>query len=684
MTGACRLLWSATVLAFLLTPIARAQGRLTLEPLAGIGGNTVQSETDTVAGRPILLQIEGNSLAVYVLENPVAPIQIGRLASPRSLVRFFLHRHIAYIISSDLNGKDDWLTMVDYSDPSAPKAIARKVFQSLRWALCFNGDYLYLAAGTEGLRVFDITDPAAMKDVTGWTNLVFPTDFALQGNRLYLTGNNNGFFIYDVANPTQPRKIGEYLDATLSAPGRIAVKDTVALIDFNNGIRLVSVKDPLKPRLVKEVYLTNFPSRFVVRGGLAYVVGQYNFISILDISIPDSAKVIGTQRNGGEATHITLGGNYLYAACYAKGMQIVSIADPASPAVVRTIPTPYYACDFRQSGNTLYLGANGQGMQVFALDNPALPRRLASLDTGVVAYWLETFRDEIAVAGAYGAKLKVIDIKDKAAPKVVDSIALAAGRDVQGLGKAGDHLYVCTSRGLEVYRMAAGQPVAKVYADTFLTDTHAMEVKGSLALIAHGHLGLQLADVSVPEKPVHLGRIDKLGSAVDGVKRFAWHGNLVYTHDDVRGLALVDVSDPSKPVKVGSLPDPEFPQDFLVWKTHLLVRSNQDGNFGLHVFDISNPVRPVREQIIPFQNLAGDFESMRTVGDRLYLSSSSNGLRIFDLSEEPISAHLDRARSVNRRESISAGRFMRHAGGIRHVFDALGRLLALHGTRENR
>lgn len=675
MLRACSLLPAMTALALLLAPLARGQARFAFEPLAGIGGGTVQSESDTVGGRPILLQLEGNSLAVYALDNPTAPIQIGRLVSPRSLARIFLHRDIAYIVSSEPSGEDDWLTLVDYSDPASPKAIGRKVFQSLRRALCFNGNHLYLSSGTEGLRVFDITVPAAMKDVTGWTNLVFPTDIALQGSRLYASVGNNGFFIYDVANPIQPRKIGEYVDPGLTAMGRIAVTDTVALIDFSNGIRLVSVKDPSKPRAIRDVLLGQDPSRFLIRGGLAYAVSQYSFVSILDIGKPDSARVIGTQRNGGEATQIALAGSHLYAASYARGMQIVSISNPALPVVVRTIATPYFAGDIRQSGKTLYLGADGQGLQIFDLDNPALPRRLSSLDTGVTVSWLETFRDEIAVAGAYGSKLKVIDIRDKYFPKVVDSIALPAGKEVQGLGKAGGHLYVCTNQGLEVYRAAAGLPVAKVYADTFRSDTHGLEVKGSLALIARGHLGLQVADLSVPERPGYLGRIDKLGSALDGVKRFAWHGNMVYTHDDVKGLALIDVTDPYKPVKIGSLADPEYPQEFLVWKTHLLVRSNQDGNFGLHVFDISDPARPVRERIIQFRDLAGDFASMRIVEDRLYLSHSTNGLRMFNLSEETVTSRAGRAKAEISRKAGTSGRFSRHAEGIRRVFDALGRFL---------
>ena len=674
---ACRLPIAAMVLGLCLPATARALGRLALAPSASIGGGTWQSETDTVSGRPILLQIEGSSLAVYGLDDPVAPVPIGRLASSRSLARFFLHRHIAYVISSELNGVDDWLTLVDYSDPSAPKVIARKIFQSLQLALCFNGNYLYLAVGTEGLKVFDITDPTAMKDVTGWTNLVFPSGFALQGDRLYMTANDNGFFIFDVTNPTQPRKIGEYIDAALSPPRSIVVKDTFVLIDIPNGIRLVSVTDPLKPRLIRNVPLTGSASWFLVSGGRAYVVGQFNFVSILDISIPDSAKVIGTQRNGGEATHIALGGNYLYAASYARGIQIVSILDPASPSVVNTFPTSYYTSDFRQAGNTLYLGADRQGLQVYALDNPALPRRLGYLDTGVTADWLETFRDEIAVAGDVTGKLKVIDIRDKTAPKVTDSIALAPGRNIQGLGKVNDHLYVCTDQGLEIYRAAAGQPVAKVYADSVRADVHALEVKGNLALIARGSLGLQMADVSVPDKPAYLGRIDKLGSAIDGVVRFAWQGNIVYTQDSGKGLAIIDVSDPAKPVKVASLADPEFLPDLLIWKTHLLVRFSQADSYGLMVFDISDPLRPVREQVILLRDLGGDFQSMRTVGDRLYLSGSDNGLRIFDLSEETVTAQRERVPQGNPRQALSSGRFMQPAGGMRRMFDALGRLLAL-------
>jgi hypothetical protein len=241
----------------------------------------------------------------------------------------------------------------------------------------------------------------------------------------------------------------------------------------------------------------------------------------------------------------------------------------------------------------------------------------------------------------------------------------------------GEHLYVCTSRGLEVYRAAAGQPVAKVYADTFYANTHALQVKGNLALIARGHQGLQLADVSIPERPAYLGRIDKLGSAVEGVVRFAWHGNMVYTQDDAGGLAMVDVSDPSKPVKVGTLAEAGLPGYILVWKSHLLVGSAQDGIPGFLAFDISDPARPVREQFIAKRGLGGDFQSMRIVGDRLYLSNSSLGFRIFNLSEDSVATVRDgRARAGNPSRAESAGRFLRNAGGMRRVFDALGRFLA--------
>ncbi|NIV33636.1 MAG: hypothetical protein GWN58_30575, partial [Anaerolineae bacterium] len=72
------------------------------------------------------------------------------------------------------------------------------------------GDYVYVAAFVDGLRIIDVSDPAAPFEVgfyyTGW----YALGVAVAGPYAYVANDGSGLRIIDVSDPSAPFEVGFY------------------------------------------------------------------------------------------------------------------------------------------------------------------------------------------------------------------------------------------------------------------------------------------------------------------------------------------------------------------------------------------------------------------------------------------------------------------------------------------
>ena len=98
------------------------------------------------------------------------------------------------------------VSVIDISNPCSPQTIAYVPAYSAE-DLALEGNYLYVASGFDGLRIFDVHDPYAPVQVAIY-DLHRVYDVVVRDQIAYVAASNDGLYVLDVSNPLAPSQIG--------------------------------------------------------------------------------------------------------------------------------------------------------------------------------------------------------------------------------------------------------------------------------------------------------------------------------------------------------------------------------------------------------------------------------------------------------------------------------------------
>ena len=133
------------------------------------------------------------------------------------------------------------------------------------------GDFAYVAADAEGLRVVSIADPANPTEV-GYCQIPdHAVSVAAESAFVYVAASARGLRVVSVADPAHPSEVG-YRDTPGSASSVAVSGDTAYIADGQGGLRVMSVADSANP--VEVGYYNRLASSALgvaVRGGYVYV-----------------------------------------------------------------------------------------------------------------------------------------------------------------------------------------------------------------------------------------------------------------------------------------------------------------------------------------------------------------------------------------------------------------------------
>jgi len=201
------------------------------------------------------------------------------------------------------------------------------------------------------------------------------------------------------------------------------------------------------------------------------------------------------------------------------------------------------------------------------------------------------------------------------------------------MAAAGNRLYVAAGEaGLAVFDF---QPPSTLSL-TAMLDTPGLavdvSVSGTLALIADGTAGLQVADVSDPAQPRLAGNLPLANAAA-----VALDGTHAYAISIGEGLIAADVSDPSHPIRTALLPWGGTATNggvtLHVAGGHLF---GTDLYTGLWIYDVADPAQPALLSNTPTYGLAWD---LAVSGSRVFIAADF-GIQIFDVSDSAAPSEL--------------------------------------------
>jgi hypothetical protein len=196
--------------------------------------------------------------------------------------------------------------------------------------LCVSGDRVYMANEIYGLQIFP-AEPGSTDDDYIFASLGGISDVYVDGDYAYIAAGSNGLGIVDISNLDSLTLVGRYDVDTLDiAAKEVVVHDSVAYIaDASLGLMAIDVSDPANPTLI-DIMATPGTAR-----GIAYNVNRIyladeSALQIFALAAPDagdSLLYINGISTPGTAINIMTRDSAAYVADNYHGLQIIDIGD---------------------------------------------------------------------------------------------------------------------------------------------------------------------------------------------------------------------------------------------------------------------------------------------------------------------------------------------------------------------
>ena len=236
------------------------------------------------------------------------------------------------------------------------------------------GEYAYVAAGEGGLRVYDVaqidqkgfserivTAPVSRFGQKFWvkskyaTAVAAPTTLAVDPARtrrpeneeqpihplyayLYFVDKYEGLILVNAATLLDGDPLNNHLkrarpafnlDGALNGANNITIAGVHAYITTDDELVVVSINDPLNPRIVKRLNLKH-PKAVAIQFRYAFVVDD-DGLKVIDVTIPEHARLVERFVSLEDAHDVYVARTYAYVANGKHGIAIVDVEQPERP-----------------------------------------------------------------------------------------------------------------------------------------------------------------------------------------------------------------------------------------------------------------------------------------------------------------------------------------------------------------
>lgn len=426
------------------------------------------------------------------------------------------------------------------------------------------------------------------------------------------------------------------------------------------------------------------PTNYIRVDEYAYLVGGLHSLCVLNISNIQSPQFIGFYDYGPDilTSDIKRAGNYLYVAHASYYLSIVDISDPEAPTFERYVSFNGIFKDIWMDDSRLLVLDNNHNIKSYDIVNPSLPVFMGDLSIGVSSYDLEVIGSTLFSSD--GSSLLVIDIIDLSNMQLTATIVDLPYHYVVGTQ---GNILVCQFFAT-VYLYNAVNPSSLTLISSYLTPgNYANRIRtGNGYIVANWYEeygmydsggGIQIVDVTDPTNPtqtyisgatnanvtfalsedtlcrivpnvgVFFGELNEFMIPEFGgwfyTERFTLHAS---TNDKLfvansKGIRIYSTSDLLHPAPIGWIGEisaflMETKDDILVVVTTF---TDHDGLYTpptiriYNTIDTTNPVL-LASLATPYGvNWGGSPSEVRIAGNYIYLSCSSTGLLIIDISD---------------------------------------------------
>jgi hypothetical protein len=420
-------------------------------------------------------------------------------------------------------------------------------------------DNLAYAVGyAGGLIIFNIDGPGDPIYVGGYHLEGQGNEVQVEGNYCYIADGSGGLEILDISNPSNPAMAGNFVGT--DAQGVYVLDGYCYLADGKGGLQIIDVGggtqggSPTNPKLEGNYKVTYAALDVVVNKGIAYVTDYETAFLTIDVGggtqggSPSSPKLEGTLPDVKTGNAIALNGSYVYVADNTgifHSIVTIDVSVPSTPNLKGSESVSSSVWDLWLDGSHLYAAADMQGLLIYNISpsDPPIPLALSSFDTDGNSMG-------VSVAGTFAyiadqaLGLVKIDISDPGKP--VENGKYFTPHDPYDLYIDSGYIYAADGgTGMEVMDIGGGsgtptQPLG-VGAWHSNHDARGVWVENGLAYLGGGWFDkhFEVIDVSTPSNPVGLS--DIMTSSFQGTLAVQKMGSYVYATGWEDGLKVFDV-----------------------------------------------------------------------------------------------------------------------------------------------
>ena len=392
--------------------------------------------------------------------------------------------------------RDRWgMYILDARNPASPHRVAS-------WGtdiagVKVRGNHCYVAQGSMGsnsLYVLNVSNPASP-----WQEGVLS---GTTGEGIYLVDTFAflpGFDVVNVADSSRPRLVGHVTaggyEAWVPGPRNFGVT-----AGWTGGLRLLNLDDIANPTLDTAMLGTYACADISVKGGIACIASQQNYMMLFDVSNPALPREVGRYVAPGGGMESVLSMESLafvpaYSHTHDTVLHSVDIRNPSNPFVVGSVGGWESPSAMVLRDSFLY-AAEPYRFEVFNVANPRQPVwrgrcNLQEASSDVVV------RDSLAYVTSLPSA--IINVRNPSQPVVIGTISSSA----YGIAVYDTFAYLAVNYGgLEIWSIATPQNPYRI--DT-VSYPRGYEVEVSESLLLYGGLDFRVLDLASPARPGELG-----------------------------------------------------------------------------------------------------------------------------------------------------------------------------------
>lgn len=266
---------------------------------------------------------------------------------------------------------------------------------------------------------------------------------AIKGNYAYVVCSGNSIDVFNIANPAAPFKVSS--TAVGGNPVGISISGNYAYIILFTTNKLV-IYDLLN--IISEIPIaiancgTN-PRYVAAIGDRVAVVSSSNKLYIY--SNLGTILAIFSTSDGPQGVDIS--GNYAGVVCYSSNIFELYNVYTLSFISATSIGASTNPSRIKISGNYAFIACGNGKIFIYDISNPAAPELIGSVALNLYAYEIVIQDDYIYIANYQSNIVQIVNIVDKTAPFLVDSIANIARARPTGIAVSGNYIFTANENG---------------------------------------------------------------------------------------------------------------------------------------------------------------------------------------------------------------------------------------------